>query len=152
MILSKACEYGLRTSLYLAAAPPHQNVAIRTVSEALGLPYPFLAKVTQMLTQQGLVTSSRGVGGGIALARPASQISLHDIVLAIDGSAVFTRCVLGLPGCGERQPCPLHAEWAPLRGQIARMFSDLSLAELGARIQTREFRLSSFLSKPESYA
>ncbi len=152
MFLSKACEYGLRASLYLAAAPPGQNVSIRTVSEVLGMPYPFLAKVVQTLAQQGLVASSRGAGGGIALARPAAQISLRDIVQAIDGGDVFTQCVLGLPGCGERQPCPLHDKWAPTRARITAMFDDVSLADLGARIQNQEFRLSTLFPQPERYA
>ncbi len=148
MLLSRACEYGLRAALYLAATPDAGYVAIRTVSDALGIPYPFLAKIVQTLAQHGVLTSSRGPAGGIALARQASQIPLREIVAAIDGDGVFTQCVLGLPGCGEQKPCPLHEQWAPTRERIRRMFDDVSLASLAERVRSDDFRLAVLL--PES--
>ena len=84
----------------------------------------------------------RGPHGGIALARPASQIRLEEIVLAVDGPAVFRECVLGLPGCGDRKPCPLHEQWAPAREKVHRMFANATLGDTAARIQNGDFRLA----------
>ncbi len=142
MLLSKACEYGLRAALYLAVVPAGTNVPIRSVSEALGLPYPFLAKIVQTLAQQGVVVSTRGAAGGIALARPARDITMLSIIRAVDGDEVLTQCVLGLPGCGAQKPCPLHAQWAATRASIIEMFEHATLAEMAERIQAGDVRLA----------
>lgn len=142
MLLSRSCEYGIRAALYLAGQPASPLVPIRSISEALGMPYAFLAKIAQALIGAGLLTSTRGPHGGVALARPASRITLEQIVLAIDGPAVFTECVLGLPGCGDRTPCPLHAQWAAARGKAHAMFADATLASVAERVRTEGFRLA----------
>lgn len=142
MLLSKSCEYAIRTALHLAAAGSASYTAVREISSALNIPYHFLAKTVQTLIQAGLFESMRGPHGGIALARPADQIRLEEIVLAVDGPAVFRECVLGLPGCGDRKPCPLHDQWAPARTQVERMFGAATLADTAARIQAGDFRLA----------
>jgi len=146
MLLSKACEYGLRATLYLASAPRGTYVASRAISDDLGLPYPFFAKVTQTLTHAGVLSSQRGPTGGVALARAASEISLAEVVTAIDGTALFTECVLGLPGCGHEQPCPLHAQWASTRDRIHQLFQTATVASL---MDDGDYRLRSLLSGPE---
>ncbi|MEP0546936.1 MAG: Rrf2 family transcriptional regulator [Rhodothermales bacterium] len=142
MLLSRRCEYALRTALYVAAADPVAYIAVREISEALRIPYPFLAKTVQSLTGAGLFRSMRGPKGGVALARPADRIALKEIVLAVDGPAIFSECVLGLPGCGERKPCPLHDEWGPARDRVERMFAAATLAATASRIQVGDFRLA----------
>lgn len=142
MLLSKRCEYGLRAALHLAAEQPSSYLAIRDISRALGIPYPFLAKIAQDLIAAGVLTSQRGPTGGVALARPASRITLEEIVVAIDGPGIFTECVLGLPGCGVQRPCPLHAQWAGTRERIRAMFAAASLAEVAERVQTDGLRLA----------
>ena len=146
MLLSQRCEYGLRAALHLASAAPDAYVPIRDVSTALGIPYHFLAKIAQAMIQQGLLESTRGPNGGVRLARPANQIVLNDIVLALDGSAVFERCVLGLPGCGTQQPYPLHDQWMPARERVQSMFVQTTLEALATRIQTQGFRLADLTS------
>ena len=150
MLLSKACEYGIRSVLYLTEHAGEGYVPIRSVSDALGIPHHFLAKIVQTLAQADVLASSRGPSGGIALARPATAITLKEIVLAVDGPSIFTDCVLGLPGCGELQPCPLHEQWVPARDRIHRMFDHVSLAEMAERMSEGDFRLAALLSGTES--
>jgi Rrf2 family transcriptional regulator, iron-sulfur cluster assembly transcription factor len=142
MLLSKSCEYGLRATLYLAGRAPGELTPIRSVSEALHLPYHFLAKIAQTLTSARILTSVRGPHGGVALARPAGEITLEEIVIAIDGPHIFTECVLGLPGCGTRRACPLHAAWAPARDLVQKMFRHASLEDTAHRIAEGNFRLA----------
>jgi Rrf2 family protein len=145
MLLSKSCEYGLRAMLYLASlgdeaedgadadeAPDstREYVSIRTISDELDIGFSFLTKVFQRLNDAGLLTSKRGPGGGVALTRRPDRISLYDIVVAIDGDDLFEECVLGLPGCGEAEPCPLHDPWMQTRGQLETMFRSTTLAEV----------------------
>lgn len=142
-MLSKACEYALRASVYLTALRPQGYVSIRDIGEHLDISFPFLTKVFQKLTQAGIMQSFRGPNGGIALARPAEQISLLDIVIAVDGPGLFRDCVLGLPGCGEERPCPMHDRWAVERERLRAMFQRQTLSDTAIRLQGGEFRLSS---------
>ncbi|HET6569724.1 MAG TPA: Rrf2 family transcriptional regulator [Rhodothermales bacterium] len=143
MLLSNACEYGLRAALYLASLKQEGYVPIRKISGELDISFPFLTKIFQMLTQAGLLTSYRGPNGGVALSRSADRIRLREIILAIDGPALFEECVLGLPGCGEQKPCPLHARWAVERDRIEQMFAASTLAEMADKIGSPDVRLKS---------
>jgi Rrf2 family protein len=143
MLLSKSCEYGLRAMLYLgtlgdedapdsgtARDPTREYVSIQTVSDDLDIGFSFLTKVFQQLNDAGLLTSKRGPGGGVALTRAPSDIPLYEIVVAIDGDDLFEECVLGLPGCGEAEPCPLHEHWVEERGRMKTTFQKTTLAEV----------------------
>lgn len=141
MLLSKSAEYGIRATLYLTSLKQEHYVSIRAISDELGLSFHFLTKIFQKLTQTGLLRSFRGPNGGVALARPAEDITLLDLVQAIDGPALFTECVLGLPGCGERIPCPLHAAWATERAHLRALFDGISLAALAADFEALDLRL-----------
>lgn len=130
MMLSKSCEYGLRAALYLASLDEEGYVPISTISEELDISFPFLTKIFQKLNDAGLLTSQRGPKGGVALTKAADEVTLYEIVVAIDGDDLFQECVLGLPGCGDAEPCPLHDEWAEERSRLETLFRNASLAEL----------------------
>ncbi len=142
MLLSKSCEYAIRAALCLASVETVGYTSVREISEALKTPAPFLAKIAQTLTQAGILRALRGPNGGVALARPAGEITLKEIVLAMDGPDIFTECVLGLPGCGHRKPCPLHHEWMPARERIGQMFGAVTLADTAASIRAQDYRLA----------
>jgi Rrf2 family protein len=88
------------------------------------------------------MSSLRGPHGGVALARPANQITLMDIVTAIDGSDLFTQCVLGLPGCGAEKPCPLHRAWAIERARLAKLFEGTTLDSMVDDLEAFDLRLA----------
>jgi Rrf2 family protein len=130
MILSKACEYGLRAMLYLAAHDPDGYEPIGTISDELGISFQFLTKTLQQLNDAGLVTTKRGPGGGVSLTRSPDAITLYDVVAAIDGTDLFEECILGLPGCGDAEPCPLHEQWTEGRSRIESRFQETTLADV----------------------
>ncbi len=142
MMLSRACEYGLRAAFYVAARQPEGYLPIRGIGDALGISVPFLTKVLQQLTQADLLSSSRGPSGGIAFARPLDQITLFDIVVAIDGPGLFRDCVLGLPGCGSQRPCPLHNGWVIERERLRALFRETTLADVAQRLRESNLRLA----------
>jgi len=144
MLLSKACIYGIRASLYMAAMHEQQRrfVPIREMSDKLDLSFHFLTKILQQLTSAGLMESYKGPKGGIALTRSPKEIKLIEIVSAIDGMGLFTECVLGLPGCGHKQPCPMHDKWAYTREAILIMFNSTSIDELANKGKRMNLRLS----------
>jgi len=151
MLLSKRCEYGLRAMLYLSSLdseveggapdPTQEYVSIEMISDDLEIGVSYLTKVFQQLNEAGLLTSKRGRGGGVALTRAPDAISLYEIVVAIDGTALFEECVLGLPGCGEAEPCPLHEHWTAERARMKTTFQETTLAEVP------DVRLSPFLEE-----
>lgn len=108
----------------------------------MGIPFQFISKVMQILSEKKLVISRRGTSGGIMLAREAGEISLLDIIEAIDGLSLFQECILGLPGCGHATPCPLHEEWATEREKLREYFKSTSLADVVAGIRVFSHRIS----------
>ncbi|CAM3297645.1 RrF2 family transcriptional regulator [Rhodothermus bifroesti] len=140
-MFSRACEYGLRAVLYLATLNHNGYISIREIGEQLQISVPFLTKIFQKLTQAGLMQSLRGPSGGVMFARSPEEITLFDVIVAIDGPALFTECVLGLPGCGEAVPCPLHERWKDVRNPIRNLFATTTLADMARRIREANLRL-----------
>lgn len=130
MLLSRACEYALQALLYIAAVPGEKYILAREIAERHDLSYHFLGKVLQGLVKSGLLTSQKGPGGGFTLAKHASEITLLEVIHAIEGPNVLEGCVLGLPRCGEPNPCPVHNQWAQAKEKIYDMFTNQTVAQL----------------------
>lgn len=142
MLLSRRCEYAIRAVLYLTSQSSAAPLPVREVSRTLEIPHAYLAKTVRDLVRAGIVSAQPGTGGGLSLARPATALTLKDVVLAVDGSELFEACVLRLPGCGELQPCPLHETWVQTRERIDRMLSSATLYAVAEATRAHGFRLS----------
>lgn len=141
-LLSKRCEYGLRAVLFLVSQRERRPyVSIREISEALDVSFHFLTKILQQLTEGGLLTSYRGPTGGVALAREARSVTVLHLIECLEGPDLFKSCVLGLEGCGERKPCPLHGAWVSQRKALRDLFSQATLADLGHQTVQAGLRL-----------
>jgi len=144
MLLSKSCRYALRAVMYIASqretSRPFQPIS--SVSENLHIPFHFLTKVLQQLTSDGILISTRGPSGGVALAKDPKDITVADVVTSIEGPALFYSCVLGLEGCGSRPPCPLHKHWAEEREKIRMDFQGTTLDMLAQNITDNTLRLA----------
>jgi Rrf2 family iron-sulfur cluster assembly transcriptional regulator len=143
MLLSKSCVYGLRASIYLATKENNDFVPIKKMSETIEISHHFLTKILQQLTAEGLLDSYKGPNGGVRLNKPASEITLMDLVLAIDGQGLFTQCALGLPGCSNINPCPLHDKWIETRDKIVDMLKNSTLEYLVEKGKRENLRLTS---------
>ncbi len=143
MLFSKGCTYAIRAALLVSMKEEREQrrfIPIRELADELDLSFHFLTKIMQMLTEANILESFRGPNGGVGLARPAKDISLVDIIAAVDGMSLFSECALGLPGCGERTPCPLHDSWAKRREDLKRMFEKATLASLAKQLDTKLIR------------
>jgi len=141
-VLSKASVYGLRALMYIVAKKDVQGyVNIGEISKELDISFHFLTKIFQSLTQNNILESYRGPNGGVALVKPPDQIFLIDIVKILDGADFFDKCLLGLPGCGNFDPCPVHDFWAVTKAALKDEFETTSLAELGAKVSEDRLRL-----------
>ncbi|MFM8178429.1 MAG: RrF2 family transcriptional regulator, partial [Candidatus Kapaibacterium sp.] len=145
-MISKTCTYGVQAAIYVAARTCKEWVSITEISSNLNISFHFLTKVLQQLTGAGIMASQRGVHGGVMLAKRAEDVSLLDLIRVIDGTDVFEQCMLGLPGCGVAEACPVHDRWVMLRTEIVRVFTATSLDAL-ARDATM---LNQRLAHPEA--
>lgn len=142
MLLSKSCVYGMRAGLYLASHSNGQYTSIKEMSGRLDISFHFLTKILQQLNSAGLVESQKGPNGGVRLTMSGEEVSLYDIVVAIDGKELLTECALGLPGCGTGRPCPLHEKWADTRDGIRKMLENTNLVELAQKSKELNLRLT----------
>ena len=141
-VLSKASIYGLRALIYMVSKTKETAyVSIGEISKELDISFHFLTKTFQSLSQNGILTSYRGPTGGVAFSIPPERIFMIDIVKIIEGEDFFDTCLLGLPGCGEAAPCPVHDFWKVSRTALQKEFETTSLAELGEKVNSGKIRL-----------
>ena len=121
-VLSKATIYGLRALIYVATkSDGDRYVNIGEISTELDISFHFLTKTFQVLTQNG--------------------IFLIDLVHILERQDFFSKCLLGLPGCGSKEPCPVHNFWKEVKGSLEIEFRKTSLAFLAENIQKGKMRL-----------
>jgi Rrf2 family iron-sulfur cluster assembly transcriptional regulator len=139
-LYSRTCQEALRIMERLCSASVRHSGSrkLDDLSAETGLSIPDLEQVLHFLRLAGLVEATRTTGG-VRLARPASRISLLQIVRAIDGAGLWRRCILGLEECSDQMPCPAHDVWKETRFHLERHLESQSLLDL-ARALTRRQR------------
>ena len=130
MELTRKGEYAIRGIIYLAKQPPGKVVLISEIAEATDVPQTFLAKIFQSFAKLGLVNSFRGTGGGFVLGRPAAQITLRQVVEAVEGPIMPNRCLLADDGCDRKVSCTVHPVWQRVQGEVALILEAVTLEEL----------------------
>lgn len=136
MKLSRESEYGVQGLLHLARQPSGSVVQLAAIAEAQGLPQSFLAKIFQKFTQYGLVRSFRGATRGYALGRPPAEITLGEVLGAIEGPELLERCLFWSHRCAEDDPCVLHEWWKQIKPRMAAMMEVTTLQDLVRRAAT----------------
>jgi Rrf2 family protein len=123
LAIGRHTDYAARLVLHLAALGDDVQVTIREVAEERLLPMPFIRRLIRQLTEARILTTVRGAGGGIRLARPAREISLLDIVEAMEGGVALNRCVSGVEGCPLAGSCPIQCVWTAVNRQVKESLS-----------------------------
>ncbi|MCS7045564.1 MAG: Rrf2 family transcriptional regulator [Gemmataceae bacterium] len=133
-MFSQTVEYALRAVVHLAyqAEVPQTTDQI---AAATRVPKAYLAKVLQQLCQANIVQSRRGMGGGMWLARPPGQLTILDVVNAVDPIRRIRHCPLGLSAHGVRL-CPLHKRLDSALAAVEDAFRSTTLAEILAEPNT----------------
>lgn len=130
IIYSRTCAYAIRAMARLAMLRPEGYASLHEVCEGSDLPRTFVAKIFGALVHAGLLTSAKGPGGGFALAQRPGQITLLNIVSAIDGVHHYTGCVVGLSRCDDKQPCAQHERFKPVRKQVLGYLAETTLDQM----------------------
>lgn len=129
IVLSKLADYGVIVATRLAAEPQRQMTAATLAAEAR-LPRATVAKVLKALAHAGVVAGARGAAGGYRLARPATEISIAEVVAAIDGAIGLTQCTTHTPSCERSGFCPTRTPWQRINHAVGAALGAVSLAEM----------------------
>src|SRR5215475_3717931 len=117
---------------YMAAREGEVYTTAR-LAERSAVPEPTAAKILKLLVRAGVLTSQRGSGGGYELARPASQISVSEIIVALDGPIALAACVDGSDEhCGVETLCSMRGNWNRVNRAIRSALEEITLADMAA--------------------
>jgi Rrf2 family transcriptional regulator, iron-sulfur cluster assembly transcription factor len=133
MELTKRGDYGVRAMLALSRAPAGRLLSVRRIAEEMAIPVRFLPQVMGDLSAAGLVSAETGRTGGYRLARPAGQISLLDVVEAVEGDGRRRSCVLRAGPCGTDGFCDVHDVFVAAQDALFATLAGARLTELPAR-------------------
>ncbi len=133
-MFSKACEYGIKATLFIAQKSLHQQrVSLKEIASEIDSPIAFTAKILQSLARSGMVDSHKGPTGGFEMDRTKMDtITLNEIVHAIDGDQIFHGCGLGLKQCDANHPCPVHEKFVVIRENLTQMLQNTTVYELAS--------------------
>lgn len=131
--ISKKGDYAIRGMVYLASRPPDRTVLVSEIARAMDVPPLFLAKIFQQFSKLGLVRSFRGSGGGFLLGRSPEDITLCEIVEAVEGPIMPNRCVMSSGTCSRDKVCTVHPVWKKVQANVRETLSAVTLKDLSDR-------------------
>lgn len=146
-MFSKAFGYALRGVTYVALyGREGRRLSLLEISEGIKVPHYFLGKIMQDLVRHQVIDSMKGPNGGFFINDRTPEITLMEILLIVDGKALFSHCALGIKHCNAEAPCPLHHEFAIARDQLLSMVNTKTIGNMAAEVERGE----SLLCRPES--
>jgi len=132
--MTKQTDYGIVLMTHLAQGPRAQHSAPELAAQ-LRIPLPMVSKILKLLARDGLLDSHRGVHGGYSLARTPEEISVADLIAALEGPIAMTECIeeahIGHPGdCSREDFCAVRANWQRINGAVRQALESISLADM----------------------
>ena len=118
MQITRQADYAVRAVLYLAQLGNERRAATSQIAEEQQIPPSFLAKIVSQLSVAGLLQTSRGARGGVSLARTPDEITLLEVVEAIDGPILLNECVAGSGVCTFGDDCPMRPIWCDAQSEL----------------------------------
>jgi len=135
MQITRQADYAVRAVLYLSRTGD-QRTATSMIAEEQRIPPSFLAKIISQLSIAGLLHTSRGARGGVTLAREAKDITLLEVVEAIDGPIQLNECVGNSGACSFEENCPLRPVWCDAQEELVGRLKGTSFADMVSKGQT----------------
>jgi len=131
-MFSKACQYGIKASVYIALQSAKGNRSnLKDIALNIDSPEAFTAKILHQLAKNNILSSLKGPTGGFVIEDGKSKTTkLSAIVSAIDGDSIYKGCALGFDVCDENKPCPMHSKFFKIREDLRHMLENTSLYDL----------------------
>ncbi|NIP28389.1 MAG: Rrf2 family transcriptional regulator [Phycisphaerae bacterium] len=136
-VLRRNTDYALRAVVHLTSHYGNEPVSTRTIAFEEDISYQLACKLMQKLQKAGLVKSCMGPQGGFRLSREPAEISLIEVVEAIQGPIRLNRCLLGVDACTKQKECTLRARLVGLQESISGYLTDITLDELSSHRHTK---------------
>jgi Rrf2 family protein len=130
MKLTRGGEYGIRGVLYLARQEEGKVSMLSVIAKVQDVPPRFLAKIFQALAKAGVVRSHRGAKGGFSLARSAADVTIKDVIEAVEGPIHLNVCLASPGECERDHACPIHAIWEEAQQKMMEVLARTSFADL----------------------
>ncbi len=136
-MFSKACEYGIKASIYIAVQSQlDQKTSLVNVADAIKSPAAYTSKILQLLSRNNIIISSKGPTGGFSMTDlQLETIKLSNIVQVIDGDDIYLGCGLGLIKCNELTPCPVHNQFKYIRDELKNMLETTTIKSLAEDLE-----------------
>jgi Rrf2 family protein len=133
-MFNKETEYALRSLVYIQRQNYRQmRPGIEEIAKEIEAPQPFTAKILQRLVRLGFVSSFKGKGGGFLFDESRQDITLKELITAVEGGKIFNSCGFGLKYCDTENPCPLHDQYGPIREAINKLVSEETIQSLARK-------------------
>lgn len=131
-MFSKACEYGIRASIFIAEQSLlDKKVGLKDIAKAIDSPEAYTSKILQQLSRSFVINSDKGPTGGFSMSKQElDTVKLSTVVTAIDGDAIYNGCGLGLKNCNEEMPCPAHSQFKVVRDELKKMLENTLIKSL----------------------
>lgn len=129
MQITRQADYALRAMLYLAQLEPSQRAATSQIAAEQHIPPSFLAKIISQLSIAGLIHTSRGARGGVSMARSPEDVSVLEVVEAIDGPIALNECTHGTSSCLFGENCPLRPLWCDTQSELVERLRSTNFAQ-----------------------
>lgn len=136
MQITRQADYAVRAVLYLSRLGPTERAATSLVAQEQHIPPSFLAKIISQLSIAGLLHTSRGARGGVTLARNSKDITLLEVIEAIDGPILLNECVAEGNACTFDHACPLKPVWCDAQEELVERLKNTNFADMLAKEAT----------------
>jgi len=127
--MGKLTDYGIVLMSYLASKT-YQKHNAHTLSEAVNIPLPTVRKVLKELSHGELLTSERGAQGGYKLSRSPKQISVAEIITALEGPIALTECVSEESQCEQESHCTIQTNWTRINNAVFHALDEVKLSDM----------------------
>lgn len=131
--ISRETDYAARVLLHLALQPPDARTTAQQIAQERLIPRALARRVVTRLAAANLILTSRGSEGGISLARPASEISLLEVVEAMEGPLALNRCAVEPGACPLEPTCTVHVAWMRARAVIRTHLQAITFDQLAGK-------------------
>ena len=135
MQITRQADYAVRAILHLAQNG-HQRMATSAIADEQRIPPSFLAKIVSQLSIAGLLHTSRGAHGGVTLARDPGDITLFEVIEAIDGPIQLNECVAEESTCTFSDDCPLRSVWCEAQDELVMKMKSTNFADMVVKSRT----------------
>ena len=129
MQITRQADYALRAMLFLSNQEANKRASTSQIAKEKQIPPSFLAKIISQLSIAGLIHTSRGARGGVVLARNPEDISLLDVIEAIDGPISLNECTHSPNGCPFGEDCPLHSVWGDAQYELVNKLKNTNFGQ-----------------------